>query len=262
MHRAMLCLLPVLLLACRPPVVPESGTPATRENLLVTIDVTPAPLSAAQPAALGSDLSIQGPIQFSFRVGDPVYLTSNGTGDVWGQITGTKQALVRLPSGTNLPRLPLLSLIRGFIPSSLCALDTLNASSEAEYFTPEFYARTPGTFSAGVEPQTSPMPLYAPLYPAVLLDEKNAFTRTGILLHLQQDVKVQGELRCVFESVGFVEDATQYELSVNVDLKAGWNVLGESFVSSPRMRGGSAQIVISGAAMDYNTVVKIGSRAE
>ncbi|UQN10692.1 hypothetical protein [Deinococcus sp. QL22] len=258
MQRALLCLLPVLLLACRTPPLPQSGTPATRENLLATIDATPAPLALPRPADLGTDLSIQGPVQFAFRVGDPVYLTGNGTGEVWGQITGSKQARVRLPTETNLPRLPLLSLIREFIPSSLCAVDTLKASLEAEYFTPEFYARTPGTFSAGLEPQTSPMPLYGRLYPAVISNEKNAFLRTGILLHLQQDVKVQGELRCVFEYGEFVEDATQYGLSVNVDLKAGWNVLRQSYLSTPRARGGSVEIVISGAAQDYNTLVTIG----
>lgn len=62
MQRGLLCPLPLSSLACRPPVVPESGMPATRENLLAAIDLVPRLLKVPQPANLGSNLSIQGPI--------------------------------------------------------------------------------------------------------------------------------------------------------------------------------------------------------
>lgn len=254
MPRTLLLLLPLVLAACRPGPVPPGGTPATPGALLALIDRAPMPMPEAIPAGLGPSGRLTGPTRYDLRPGASISGNSALTGTPVGEITGPKTVSVALGAGPFPPRLPIQQLIRDVTPISLpglCAVATVTYSADSSYTSAEFFAKRADLGGASLAPQTSPIPDFVPVLPAVLADGNSGYERTGLLVHVDRDTLIRGELRCVQENVMYLEDARRYYFKINVELKAGWNVLRESERSVRSSRGEDVFLFVTGATDHY-----------
>lgn len=160
-----------------------------------------------------------------------------------GRITARGRAEVRLPAAPDLAgseRLTALEWAREFNAFEPCAVNTLRVEPGQEgvrITRVDAVTRNPAaqTGASGVadtragtpdpHPDFSPPPAFANVWPVKLIDTWDVSEETGYLIYAEGDVRLRGELRCVFGSVTRLQDAIQYNLFVNLDLHRGWNVV-------------------------------------
>ncbi|MEW6423105.1 MAG: hypothetical protein AB1511_15530 [Deinococcota bacterium] len=268
----------LLLTACPGP-TPPPEPPVDEATLIAAIDRTPKPLPDLRPAALGEAGTLSGPTSTTFPLGQAVSLEARLTqfspGPAFrqpdaGRITAPGRAEVRLPAAPDLAsseRLTALEWARTFNAFKPCAVNTLQVDPGQESVRitrVDAVTRNPAarTGASGVtdmravtpdpQPDFSPQPALANVWPFRLIDTGEISEETGYLIHADGDVRLQGELRCVFSSVTRLQDAVQSNLFVNLDLRRGWNVIRRRLDTGvPR---GTLQIVdlaLSGGAGDF-----------
>lgn len=280
-------LTPLLLTACihdrQDPGPPAPPSPQVGEaDLIAAIDLTPRPLPPLRAAALGEAGLLRGPTSTGFSVGQPITLAARpapgSPGSAFrlpeaGRITVRGQAEVQLPAAPDLTRserLTALEWVRESNPFEPCAVNSLRVDpgQEAVRLTrvdvitrnPPVRSQSQGVGDAlagggDLTPATSPPPSFVNVWPYRLIDTRDVTEQTGDLIHADGDVTVRGELRCVFRYVTRVEDATQYNLFVNLELRRGWNVVRRRFDAGvPRGTLEIADTLLTGGAGDFSFV--------
>ncbi|WP_019008621.1 hypothetical protein [Deinococcus aquatilis] len=270
----------LLLTACPGDTTPPPPAPPVDEaTLIAAIDRTPKPLPDLRPAGLGEAGTLGGATSAAFPLGQAISLEARLTqfspGPAFrlpdaGRITAAGRAEVRLPAAPDLAgseRLTALEWAREFNAFEPCAVNTLQVDPgqegvritrvDAVTRNPAARTRAPGVtdMRAGTSdprPDFSPQPAFANVWPVKLTDTWDISEETGYLIHADGNVRLRGELRCVFSSVTRLQDATQYNLFVNLDLRRGWNVIRRRLDGS--VPHGTLEIVdlaLSGGAGDF-----------
>jgi len=255
-----------------PPLVDEAA-------LIAAIDRTPRPLPDLRPAALGEAGILEGPTDTRFPVSQTILIVAVPSRSSpktafqlldAGRITARGRAMVRLPAAPDLTgseRLTALEWAREFNAFEPCAVNTLQVDPgqegvrltrvDAVTRNPTAQAGLPGVRdtlagTSGPRPDFSPPPAFAKVWPFKLTDTREVTEETGYLVHADGDVRLRGELRCVFSSVTRLQDATQYNLFVNLELRQGWNVVRRRLDGSvPRGTLKIVDLALSGGAGDF-----------
>jgi hypothetical protein len=268
----------LLLTAC-PGTIPPPDPPVDEATLIAAIDRTPKPLPELRPTGLGEAGTLGGTTSTQFPLGQAIALearpTRSSPGPAFrlpdaGRITARGRAEVRLPAAPDLTgseRLTALDWAREFNAFEPCAVNTLQVEPGQEgvrLTRVDAVTRNPSAWTAasGVgdtragtsdpRPDFSPPPPFANVWPSRLIDTWEVTEETGYLVHADGDVRLRGEVRCVFSSVTRLQDATQYNLFVNLNLRRGWNVVRRRLDGS--VPHGTLEIVdlaLSGGAGDF-----------
>lgn len=277
-------LTPLLLTACihdrQDPGPPAPPSPQVGEaDLIAAIDLTPRPLPPLRTAALGEAGLLRGPTSTGFSVGQSITLAARPAPDSpgsafrlpdAGRITVRGQAEVQLPAAPDLTRserLTALEWVREYNSFEPCAVNSLRVDpgQEAVRLTrvdvitrnPPVRTQSPGVGDtlhgpSDLQPASTPPPAFLNVWPYRLIDTRDVTEDTGDLVYADGDVTVRGELRCVFRYVSRVEDATQYNLFVNLELRRGWNVVRRRFDAGvPRGTLKIADRLLTGGAGDF-----------
>ncbi|GHF54464.1 hypothetical protein HNQ07_003604 [Deinococcus metalli] len=234
MRRLSLLLVPLLLTACpRLPTYDYPDPPAT-------LDYGP------HPAFLGSAVTITGPATEFGKVGAPIYDDKNPGHAPYGEMLAGRRARVTLPATPppNWTTGPVRTLIPNVLPifiSDFCSLNTITASVDATYAVPSFSTAS-ASYTGQLRAQMSPGSPYTRAFPATIGSSASGYLLTGRLVYVDQDVTLTGKMVCTYQ------DPSNQTLEVNVELRAGWNVLREQgqVVGS---RGDA--YAITGGAADY-----------
>ncbi|MCP2014784.1 hypothetical protein L1280_001936 [Deinococcus sp. HSC-46F16] len=277
-------LTPLLLTACihdrQDPGPPLPPSPQVEEaDLIAAIDLTLKPLPTLRTAALGEPGLLRGPTSTGLPVGQSIILAARPAPDApgtafrlpdAGRIPTRGQAEVQLPAAPDLTRserLTALEWARTYNSFEPCAVNTLRVDPGQEGVrltrvdaitrNPSVRSQSQGvgdTLAGGgdLTPATSPPPSFVNVWPYRLIDTWDVTEDTGDLVYADGDVTLRGELRCVFKYVSRVEDATQYNLFVNLELRRGWNVVRRRFDAGvPRGTLKIADKLLTGGARDF-----------
>ncbi|THF88385.1 hypothetical protein E7T09_04045 [Deinococcus sp. KSM4-11] len=238
MRRLSLLLIPLVLSAC------QLGRDYPYPEAPATLDYGP------HPAALGTAVTITGPADPYTKMGAEIYTEQNLTGESYGEMLPRQQVRLRLPA-TPPPRShtgPILALpeeIDPLVNPRHCTVNTVTVSNDATYSVPVFYTAA-AKYTGQMTAQWSPPRTYTEVLPALLAGGKVGFLRTGLLVHVDHDVTVKGERECELEFQNSSET-----LKIDVDLKAGWNVLREQDVVGTDHTRDTWDVAVTGGAADY-----------
>ncbi|UQN10563.1 hypothetical protein [Deinococcus sp. QL22] len=257
-------LAPLLLTACvKPgPVLPPEPY-VEIADLLAAVNLTPRALPALEPAALGRSGTLSGPTLPQFPVGQAVYLSSPGMtwpGVEVGRIVSRGQVELQLRELAHLPstgQQSALAFARGFNTSTPCAVDTVKTKAGQENVQltrVDILTRNRSVSAAALlQPLTSPIPEFVNVLPYLAINTKLSGENRGLLVYAAADVEIQGEMRCISSYVTRLEDATQFNLSVNLDLRQGWNLIRERINGvPPQGKVDIIEVLLSGSASDYS----------
>ncbi|THF88479.1 hypothetical protein E7T09_04540 [Deinococcus sp. KSM4-11] len=195
------------------------------------------------PAALGQEVTVTGPVNDAFSEGLSIYDNPGLTGAVYGHVLANRQAEVILNSKITMRSVfgdfgmvqPFANYCEdGEVYEDLPNVDWVNIGIAALYAPSK---PLPPTFDKSGE-----------AFPATVAQKLNNNEQstivTGYFIHSRSDATIISHLSC--------DTATQKtDLYVNLELKAGWNVLKRQ----DRSTGASFRNVISvvtGAAADYS----------